>query len=218
MLKNFLTYSIFLIFMMPVTLLSQENKTELPDSARGAGKDSAAYPVEQIRKRENPRTDTIFFFGKKSMNVHVMKITYDSVLYREPGETEILALDKDIVNKIKYNWGRLEILNEKEKEPRKFYDWRKVKVLDSKNEVEGLFRVEEVTAKAKGSGRGYETPRSLETKATIILKKKAANLNAQYVVITNKTITTAFGESPSATLKGIVYTTDKGKKEPSPEK
>jgi len=214
-----LTTGISLVLLMPLAAASQNAGSQPADSLPGAVKDSlpeaakdslsnktggkpAGSRFEQQHKR---RTDTIFFFEAKEMHVDVMKITYDSVLYRKPGETELRALDKDIIHKIKYNWGRLEILNEKPKEPQKRLDWRKVTILTKPKQAEGYYEVEQVTAKAKGSGRGYETPRSLENKAEVILKKKAANLNAEYVLITNKTITTAFGEMPSATLTGMVY-------------
>ena len=202
---------LLILLAAPLMLYPQTEDKEKTDSAGGFLRENDTGQSEDIspRVKQDPRNDTIYFFDGKKMYVNVMKITFDSVIYREPGTNELLTLDKDIINKIKYNWGRLEILNEKPKKIRKHYDWRKVDILQDEQEASGLTRLEEITAKAKGSGRGYETPKSLENKATVILKKKAANINAQYVLITNKAITAAFGESPSATLTGIAYTDKK---------
>ena len=138
-----------------------------------------------------------------------MKITYDSIIYTEAGETKLKRLAKDKINKIIYNWGRVEILNENPPKYPGRYDWRKVQIIRNKNNTKGLFKVKKIEAKAEGSSRGYDTPKSLETRAKVILKKKAANVNAQFVLITSKTVTIAFGELPSATLKGIAYTNKK---------
>jgi hypothetical protein len=215
MIRKLLTTGIFLAILMPLAALSQNSGGQPADTIPEATRDSLSgetreQPVTNRFKRQHKRrTDTIFFFDAKAMHVDVMKITFDSVLYRQPGETSLQALDKDIIHKIKYNWGRLEILNEKPKEPQERLDWRKVEILNNPQQADGFHKVEEVTAKAKGSGRGFETPKSLENKARVILKKKAANLNAGYVLITNKTITTAFGEIPSATLTGTVYSRER---------
>ncbi|MGM0530658.1 MAG: hypothetical protein ACQER7_04845, partial [Bacteroidota bacterium] len=112
-----------------------------------------------------------------------------------------------------YNWGRIETLNESPPKYPGSYDWRKVKILENKNNTQGLNKVKEIQAKAESSSRGYDTPKSLEMRAETILKKKAANVNAQYVLITNKTVTISFGELPSATLKGIAYSEEKKENE-----
>lgn len=177
---------------MPADTISQEEKED--------------DPTETFKKNlQQINTDTIYFFEREPMFVNVMKITYDSVIYREPETTRLKALGKDRINKIKYNWGRQEILNKKPPKKQQRYDWRKVKILKDKNRASQLYKVKEIKAKAEGSGRGYETPKSLESKARTILRKKAANVNARYVLITKKDIATAFGELPSASLSGIAY-------------
>jgi len=211
MIRKLLTTGISLMLLVPLAATSQNSVSQPADTIPEATKDSLSVdtsnnPVTgRFKKQHKRRTDTIFFFEAQEMHVDVMKITYDSVLYRKPDETKLRALDKDIIHKIKYNWGRVEILNQQAKAKQKKLDWRKVKILTKATQAEGYYKVEQVTAKTQGSGRGFETPKSLENKAEVILKKKAANKNGEYVLITNKTITTAFGEIPSATLTGMVY-------------
>lgn len=91
-------------------------------------------------------------------------------------------------------------------------DWRKVKIVNNESNVLGMKKIKEIKATTKGDGQGYRTPKSLERSARVILRKKAAQLNANYILLTDKNIVVAFGENPSATLYGIAYT-DKEKPE-----
>ena len=207
---------------MPFMSWGQSENPVSPDTIQKASGDTTVQrneqqdPTAKYRKTiQRPPTDTIYLFDREPMYVNVMKITYDSVLYRKGRQTGLQSLDKDRINRIKYNWGRLEILNKKPPKRQERYDWRKVRFLKNKRKASDMHPVKEIEAKAKGSGRGYETPKSLEAKARTILRKKAANVNAQYVLITNKNITTAFGEIPSASLSGIAYSKDKRQEEQS---
>lgn len=209
-LKNKILGIALVLFCMPLLLVAQTGKEAAGDTIDRSSPDTVDQVKENTsQKFQKEKNDTVYLFEDKEMHVNVLKITYDSVLYREARHTGLKAIDKDRVHKIRYNWGRLEIINENPPKRQKTYDWRKVKFLKNKRKADGLFEVKEIEAHTKGSGRGYQTPRSLETKAKTILKKKAANINAQYVLITNKAITTAFGESPSATLTATAYSTEK---------
>ncbi len=193
---------LFLIpFILPVFLFSQETG----DSSKTAKEQSHGKTKQQ-------RTDTVQLFDKDPMFVDVLKITYDSIIYTKPGETKLRRVGKDHVNKIIYKRGKVEILNESPPKYPERYDWRKVEILENKNKTKGLHRVKKIQAKAEGSNRGYDTPKSLEMRAKVIIRRKAANINAKFVLITGKTITIAFGEIPSATLKGIAYTDEKTEK------
>ena len=108
--------------------------------------------------------------------------------------------------------------NHSKKDKKDKLTWRKVKVVKQKSNVTGMRKVKEIKATAKGTGRGYQKPEHLERNASIILRKKAAKLNANYVLLTDKTISVAFGEIPSATLIGVAYTDKKQPKSPKEEK
>jgi hypothetical protein len=45
----------------------------------------------------------------------------------------------------------------------------------------------------------------LEKNAQIIIRKKAANLNAPFVLLVNKNYYKAYGDPPSIELEGILY-------------
>jgi len=85
-------------------------------------------------------------------------------------------------------------------------EWRKVKIVNSESNVLGMKQLEKIKATARGDGQRYRTPESIERSARVILRKKAAQLNANYILLTDKNIVVAFGENPSATLYGVAYT------------
>ncbi|MCF8335793.1 MAG: hypothetical protein K9H65_04240 [Bacteroidales bacterium] len=202
-----------ILFIIPAYLFSQNTNKTFRDTTKQTNDSSETAEEKSGEKTIQQRTDTLQLFGDETRYVNVMKITYNSVIYTETGKTTLKRIDKDSVHKILYNWGRVETLNESPPIIGERYDWRKVKILNNKNETDSLYRVEKIQARAEGSNRGYDTPKSLETRAKIIIKKKAANVNAKYVLITNKTVTIAFGEIPSATLEGIAYTDEKREKQ-----
>lgn len=74
--------------------------------------------------------------------------------------------------------------------------------------------IQDVEATARGNGQRYQTPKSLERSAQVILRKRAAQLNANYILLTDKSVDVAFGETPSVTLYGVAYT---DKEEPEEE-
>ncbi len=172
-----------------------------------------AQNIDSSDKAESNREklikcDTIYLFGGDKMYINVKKISFDSIIYTETNTNKRLTLDKDKVHKIRYNWGKLEYINEEPVSKEKSLDWREVKVVKNKVNVKNKYRIEEIEASVKGNSY-YESARVLVKKAKVILRKKAANLNANYVLITNKTVSMAFGEIPSATLTGVAYSDKK---------
>ena len=121
---------LLILVIIPVFLSAQENN----DSSETNGEQSP-------EKEKKQRTDTVQLFDKDPMYVNVLKITYDSIVYTEPGKTELRKLGKDHVNKIIYNWGRVEILNESPPKYPERYDWRKVDILENKNKTKGLYEI-----------------------------------------------------------------------------
>lgn len=166
---------------------------------------SVSEKKEKQEEKQEPVTDVIYQHDGTKMNVHVKKIYLNDIYYSLPGETKVNKMDQRLVHKIEYKTGKVEVLNETPPDMRETGDYRKVKVTDDPDEVEGLIEVARIEAKAEGSDRGYSTPKSLERTATIILRRKAALVNATIVLITDKNVNVAFGEIPSVTLYGTAY-------------
>jgi hypothetical protein len=149
--------------------------------------------------------DTIILFGGEKITGIIQRITSESVIYKKSANSEQESVNRNRVNKIQYSSGKTEVINESPKKPGEKIDWRKVKVLKNKKQVLGMTKVEDLEASAKGSGRGYETPKSLKRRATVILRKKAAKINANYVLIVKESVSAAFGEIPSVTIEAKAY-------------
>jgi hypothetical protein len=161
--------------------------------------------AEKIEEKNQPASDVIYQHDGTKMNVNVKKIYLNDIYYSLPGETKVNKMDQRLVHKIEYKTGKIEVLNETPPDMREVGDYRKVKVTEDPDEVEGLVEVARLEAKAEGSDRGYATPKSLERTATIVLRRKAALVNANIVLITDKSTNVAFGEIPSVTLYGTAY-------------
>lgn len=157
---------------------------------------------EEAKQQE---TDIIYQHDGTKMFVHVKKIYLNDLYYALPGDTKVKKMDQRLVHKIEYKTGKIEVLNETAPDVREVNDYRKVKVTDDPEDVEGLIEVAKLEAKAEGSDRGYATPKSLERTATIVLRRKAALVNANIVLITGKKTNVAFGEIPAVTLYGTAY-------------
>ena len=157
---------------------------------------------EEAKQQE---TDIIYQHDGTKMFVDVKKIYLNDLYYALPGDTKVKKMDQRLVHKIEYKTGRIEVLNETAPDVREVNDYRKVKVTDDPEDVEGLIEVAKLEAKAEGSDRGYATPKSLERTATIVLRRKAALVNANIVLITEKKTNVAFGEIPAVTLYGTAY-------------
>ncbi len=151
------------------------------------------------------KADTIFRHDGAVMTVDIKKIYLNDLYYSLPGETKVNKMDQRLVHKIIYSSGKIEVLNEKAPEVREVKDYRKVKVTEDPDDIEGLIEVAKLEAVAEGSDRGYSTPKSLERTAIIVLRKKAALVNADIVLITDKKTNVAFGEIPSVTMQGTAY-------------
>jgi len=157
------------------------------------------------QEKSEQQTDIVYQHDGTKMLVNVKRIYLNDLYYSLPGDTKVNKMDQRLVHKIEYKTGKVEVLNETAPDVREVGDYRKVKVTNNLRDVEGLIEVARLEAKAEGSDRGYSTPKSLERTAIIVLRRKAALVNANIVLITVKKTNVAFGEIPSVTLYGTAY-------------
>ncbi|NOQ26837.1 MAG: hypothetical protein GQ564_15865 [Bacteroidales bacterium] len=164
--------------------------------------------LKEVKNKDaelNQKMDILYQHDGKQAFVNVKRIYLNDLYYTLPGEKKVNKIDQRLFHKIVYKTGRVEILNEKASDVRKVGDYRNVKVTEDLDDVEGLVEVAKIEAKVEGNERGYSTPKTLKRSATIVLRKKAALVNADIVLITGKRSNAAFGEIPSLTLLGIAY-------------
>lgn len=156
-------------------------------------------------KPVNVATDIIVLHTGEKLYVDVKKIQLNDLYYTFPKHQEILEMDKRLVKKVYYKSGKIEILSQADEDIPDVGDYRKVKVTRDKKDVEKFLEVGRFDAKAEGSRRRNTSLRSLERSAEIILRRKAALLNAHIVLVIDQQSSMAFGEVPSTTLTGVAY-------------
>jgi len=189
--NTFLNAQIILHDTSDTTKINQENKEEISMNENNS---------------DELQTDIVYLHDKTVMRVDVKKIYQNNLYYSLPGDTKVHQMDQRLVYKIEYKSGEIEVLNEEPQKVRNINDYRKVKVTYNPDDVDGMVEVAKLEAKAEGSDRSYSTAKTLERSAIIILRRKAALVNAEMVLITDKKIHVAFGEIPFTILYGTAYT------------
>jgi hypothetical protein len=156
-------------------------------------------------KPVNVKTDIIVLHSGEKMYVDVKKIQLNDLFYTFPQEQDLMEMDKRLAKKVYYKSGKIESLSRADEEIPEVGDYRKVKITRDKKDVENFIEVGRFEAKAEGSRRRNTSLRSLERSAEIILRRKAALLNAHIVLVVDQQSSMAFGEVPSTTLTGVAY-------------
>ncbi len=150
--------------------------------------------------------DWIRLTNGEEREVEVRKISDKYVYISKPGDMDMEWIDRREVQTIYYRSGRVEPMTEKEVTVRQVKDWKDIKTTTKPADVEGMIRVEDLEVRMEASTRHHHTrPSTLESSAEIVLKKNAALLNADIVLITRKDHHRAYGEAPSIYMTGVAY-------------
>jgi hypothetical protein len=194
--------------------------TTVPDTSVRATSDTTIMPkdtagiVVPLRQDLKPGKDGTY---AKITRVDGVEITVSvknsnlfEVTYVYPMNTEEHVLSKADIKEITWPGGKKEefgrkirvdstrtlVLNEK--------DWELVTVTDNMEEIQDLKEKGEIEATFESHKLKIETE-FLEKNASIILRKKAARINAHKVLIKSKEIKAGYGELPSIEMKAIAY-------------
>lgn len=196
-------FTAILLFSISLFISAQVVIAEKTDTTIAINKDTISNKDKNVQIQE--KTDIIYQHDGSKLLVNVKRIYLNDIYYSFPGETKVNKLDQRLVHKIEYKSGKIEVLNETPPKVRKVGDYRKVKVTKNPEDIEGLIEVAKLEAKTEGSDNSYSTPRSLERSAIVILRRKAALVNANIVLITDKKSNVAFDEIPTVTIYGTAY-------------
>jgi hypothetical protein len=197
---RFVKLLVIIIGLNTTNVFSQVVYPTEPDTTK---KDIQVKEVKE--EKPTATTDVIIQHDGTKMFVDVKKIQMNDLFYSLPGETKVSKMDQRLVYKIEYKSGKIEILNEKPTEIRDVGDYRKVKVTYDPKDVDGLIEVARLEARADGSDKSYSTPKSLERTAIIVLRRKAALINSEIILITDKKTHVAFGEIPFVVMYAKAY-------------
>lgn len=159
--------------------------------------------------QEEPKLDTIYLLGQRKMVVEIQGIFYTNVRYKEPGSNEIKSMEKKQIQRVIFDNGRKEVFNEPLVMDVEETSWKNVVLTEDESEVKGLYEVGKVHGRSSARNR---TPRSAERTATIRVKRRAANMGGQMVLVTKKESTGGFGEVPTYFIEGVAYSFTKPEK------
>ncbi|HYX07308.1 MAG TPA: hypothetical protein VE912_11300 [Bacteroidales bacterium] len=147
-------------------------------------------------------TDTIFRLGGRTILADVNQVTPIEVQYKFPGDDKVYSIDRKQIQRIVYKNGRVEVYNKPVLQMIGENQWEAVLVTEKEEDVEGLYKYGVVKSNAASSSRSKKAARR---SATIRLQKRAANMGANIILITNAEAKGGYGEIPGYEMEGIAY-------------
>ncbi|MFP4046552.1 MAG: hypothetical protein ACLFPH_06030 [Bacteroidales bacterium] len=165
--------------------------------------------------QEEPELDTIYLLGQDKMLVDVKGVRYTKIAYKEPGNDEMQYIETKNIHKVMFASGRKEFFNDPLVMDVESIDWRNVVLTEDESDVKNLYEVGKVHG---NSGTNTRTPKSAERNAKIRLRRRAANMGAEFVLITHTESSGGFGEVPSFEIRGIAYSFTEPKEEDQEDK
>jgi hypothetical protein len=159
------------------------------------------------------QTDTIFSNSEKIV-CSVKEITSDAVKYSFPDEDLINSIYKNVIQKIVFKNGRVQTFAEATsfKKINGVDDFENVTITQVESEIKGLFKIGDVSSKAKGTTTLSNQERVKE-RAYRKLKIVAAMMGANIIYLTNQRTEGnkmggyyQSGSSAETNLSGVAYT------------
>lgn len=132
------------------------------------------------------QTDTVYTNNQK-IACSVKEVTPDAVKYTFPGEDVINTVFKNTVQKIVFKSGRVQTFAEATsyKTISGVMDFEKVTITSVESEVKGLFKLSDVSSKAKGT-TVYSSQERVKDRAYRKLKIQAAMFGANIIYLSNQ--------------------------------
>lgn len=130
--------------------------------------------------------DTVFLNNQK-IACSVKEITPDAIKYTYPGEDVLNSVYKNTVQKIVFKSGRVQTFAEATsyKTVNSVTEYDKVTITSVESEVHGLFKISDVSSKAKGT-TVYSSQERVKDRAYKKMKIQAAMFGANIIYLTNQ--------------------------------
>lgn len=156
------------------------------------------------------QTDTLFSNNQK-IACTVKEITPEAVKYSLPGEDLVNSVYKNTIQKIIFKNGRIQTFAEASsyKPVNGVMDFEQVTITSVENEVKGLYKLADVSSKAKGT-TVYSSQEKVKDRAYRKIKIQAAMFGANTILLSNqRTEGNKYGyyssSSTETNLTGIAY-------------
>lgn len=161
--------------------------------------------------------DKIITFDNEVYIVKIQNITLTEVRFVYPLNTRLETLNRQKISQIIYCNNSIDLFTPFDMEKtdllpvqdeRLIVDerkaWEKIHISEDMGDVEGMIEIGPVTA-AYTADRIQISDNYLEKNGLIILKRRAANLGADFVLITGKSVSNGYGDNPAIKIEGIAY-------------
>ena len=165
--------------------------------------------VGSATAQEEVKLDTIYLLGQRKMVVEVKGIFYTNIKYRDPESGEIQSMDTKNIQRVIFDSGRKEVFNKPLIGDIDKTDWKNVVLTKNKGDVSGLYELGQVKGKSSANNR---TTRSAERTAKIRMRKRAANMGGEMILVTKEEARGGFGEVPTFYIEGIAYSFEEPEK------
>lgn len=171
------------------------------DSTSKGTSASTAFPKSKLG------VDIMVLMTGEQREVEIRKFSTKFIYYSKPSESVMTQVDRRLVNVIYYRSGRKEVITPKAVDIPQNSDWERIKITENPKDVSPLMiEIDVIEVVVEASTREqYVKPQTLENSANIILKKKAAMLNGELVLIKKKSHSRPYGEAPSLRVEAIAY-------------
>lgn len=166
------------------------------------------------------QVDTIYSLNGEILPVNIKEITEKSVKFSYPNEDFLITISNNSILKIRFKSGRIQefVSHLNLKSVNSCLDWENVQISNIESEVNGLMKIKNIGAKAKGM-TGLSSLAKLQDRAFNKLKMQAAMMGGNIIYIIEQNTEDALwggkyssSKSPSVTISGICYTSTKVKK------
>ncbi|MFO7655869.1 MAG: hypothetical protein R6W78_02275 [Bacteroidales bacterium] len=161
--------------------------------------------------------DKIITFDNEVLIGKVQHITFTEVRFLYPFNTKVESINRYKVSQILYADNRIDLFTPYDEEKKELLPvqedrlivyrreiWEKIVITEDEYEVAGFTLLGPVSA-AYDADQVKCSNDYLEKNVMIILKKRAARLEADYILITNKSFHKGYGDPPSVKIEGVAY-------------
>ena len=145
-------------------------------------------------------------FRSEDMVCEVKRVSDKFVFYTKPGSKDMEWIDRRLVKTIFYQNGVVDDLTEKETKEKLPKDWKEVTITKNPEDVAGMVKVSEIVVKHVASTRQhYFKPNTLESSAEIVVRRNAAQKDADFVLVLKVEHHRPYGDPPVVTIIGEAY-------------
>lgn len=156
---------------------------------------------------QNPTiSDKLLLMSGKEVVCEVKRVSDKFVFYIKTGSKDTEWIDRRLVKSIHYQNGEIEDLTKKEVKEKATKDWNEVTISKNPEDVVGMVKVGDIEVKHQATTRQhYFKPYTLESSAEILVRRNAAQKNADIALVLKVEHHRPYGDPPVVTIVAEAY-------------